>query len=64
MYFIFIHVNMSNNYSSKISLITKLPNISFSNNLYEPRIKEYRDFSSNIYPLTIPISYQDFVYEK
>ena len=52
------------NYSVKISAITKLPNLSYSNNIYEPRINEYKDFSNRVFPMNLQITYKDFVYEK
>ncbi len=52
------------NYSTKISSITKLPNLAFSNNIYEARFKEYKDFSNIIFPMNIQLTNQDFIYEK
>ncbi len=52
------------NYSVKISSITKLPNIAYSNNIYESRIPENKNFSNIIFPLNVQLSYRDFVYEK
>ena len=63
---IFIHplLNKNINFSSKISSITNLPNLAYSNNIYESRIKENKDFSNELYPMTIQINYLDFIYEK
>lgn len=65
-FFVFVHVNVNkkNNFSSIISSITNLPNLAYSNNIYESRIKENQDFSNIIYPMTIQINYLDFIYEK
>jgi hypothetical protein len=60
----FINSNKNDNYSLKISAITKLPNISFSNDIFEPRIKEYEDDSTKFYFVPFEVSYLDFVYEK
>lgn len=49
---------------SLISDLTKLPNISYSTSFWEPRIKEYRDFSQTIFIKQKDISYMDFIYEK
>lgn len=66
IFFIFFHskLNKNINYSSKISSITKLSNLSFSNNIYESKIKEENDFSNKIFPMNLQINYLDFVYEK
>lgn len=65
-FFIFIHsnINKPNDFSSKISSITNLPNLAYSNNIYESRIKENKDYENKIYPMTIQINYLDFIYEK
>lgn len=47
-----------------ISNLTKLPNISYSTSIYEPKIKEYKDFSNRFYINQKDINYMDFVYEK
>jgi hypothetical protein len=65
-FLIFVHPNQNKkiDFSSKISAITNLPNIAYSNNIYEARIKENKDFSNEVFPMTIQINYLDFVYEK
>jgi hypothetical protein len=62
--FIHPHINKNSDFSSKISAITNLPNLAYSNNIYESRIKENKDFSNELYPMTIQINYLDFIYEK
>ena len=65
IFLIFFHSKFNQiNYSTKISSITKLPNLAFSNNIYEARFKENKYFSNIIFPLNIQFSYQDFIYEK
>ena len=57
-------MNNKIDFSTKISDITKLSNLSFSNSIYEPKIKQNKDFSNIIFPLNQQISYQDYVYAK
>ena len=66
IYFIFIYpiFYAKNSYTKYISDITKLPNLSYGTSYYEPRIKEYEDFSYKFYPSQKKISYMDFIYEK
>lgn len=66
MFFIFFHSKLNNkiDYSTKISNITKLPNLAYSNNIYESRIQENKNFSNKIFPMNLQINYLDFVYEK
>lgn len=66
-YFVFIHSKKENKsiiYTKTISNITKLPNIHYSTSFYEPRTREYKDFSHKIFPSQIKINYMDFTYEN
>ena len=45
-------------------MISKLSNFSYSNNIYESRIKEQDDFSNKIHFINLQINYLDFIYEK
>ena len=66
IFFIFFHSKLNDkiDYSTKISNTSKLSSLSFSNNIYESRIKEQNDFSNKIFPMNLQINYLDFVYEK
>ena len=65
IFLIFVHSKFNQiDYSTKISSIIKLPNLAFSNNIYEGRFKEYKDFSNIIFSMNIQLSNQDFIYEK
>jgi hypothetical protein len=65
IFLIFVHSKFNQiDYSTKISSIIKLPNLAFSNNIYESRFKEYKDFSNIIFSMNIQLSNQDFIYEK
>jgi len=57
-------LNNNLNFSTKISAITKQVNLSYSNNIYEARIKENKDSTNMLFPMHTQISYEDFVYEK
>jgi hypothetical protein len=57
-------LNNNLNFSTKISAITKQANLSYSNNIYEARIKEHKDSTNMLLPMHTQISYEDFVYEK
>ncbi len=57
-------MNKKIDFSTKISDITKLSNLSFSSSIYESKIKQNKDFSNIIFPLNQQISYQDYVYAK
>ncbi len=65
IFLIFIHsiLNKNIDYSFKISAITKLSNIAYSNSIYELRIKENQDFSNNLHNMPLQIKYLDFIYE-
>ena len=62
--FIHPHINKNSDFSSKISAITNLPNLAYSNNIYETRIQENKNFSNKIFPMNLQINDSDFVYEK
>ena len=66
IFLFFFHTKFNDkiNYSTKINTITKLSNLAYSNNIYESRIPENKDFSHIIFPLNIQSTYRDFVYEK
>jgi hypothetical protein len=55
---------MSLEYTKSISHITKLPGISYSVSVNEPRIREYKDYSYTSFPKQTQINYLDFIYEK
>ena len=57
-------LNNKIDYTTKISTISKLSNFSYSNNIYESRIKEQDDFSNKIHFINLQINYLDFIYEK
>ncbi|PUE64932.1 hypothetical protein B0174_05330 [Arcobacter caeni] len=63
---VFFHSKLSNkiDYATKITTISKLSNFSYSNNIYESRIKEQNDFSKKILFMNLQINYLDFIYEK
>lgn len=65
IFLIFIHpiLNKEIDYSFKISAITKLSNIAYSNSIYEVRIKDNQDFSNNLHNMPLQIKYLDFIYE-
>jgi len=65
IFLIFIHpiLNKKIDYSFKISAITKLSNIAYSNSIYEVRIKDNQDFSNNLHNMPLQIKYLDFIYE-
>ena len=66
IFLFFFHTKFNDkiNFSTKISAITKLQNLAYSNNIYESRIPENKDSSYIIFPLNIQSTYRDFVYEK
>ena len=66
IFLIFFHSKLTNkiDYAIKISTISKLSNFSYSNNIYESRIKEQDDFSNKIHFINLQINYLDFIYEK
>lgn len=57
---------MNNNliFTKTISSVIKLPGIAYSNSIYEPRIRVYKDYSNTFYPTQKRIDYLDFIYEK
>jgi len=66
IFFIFIHSNLerkSDLFTKAVSSLTTIPGISLSTLGFEPRIREYKDFSHTIYPEQKKINYLDFVYE-
>lgn len=66
IYLLFVYPNIykKDTLSLEISAITQLPNLSYSNSQFEPRIKEYKDFSKESFEQKVQINYMDFVYEK
>ena len=66
VFFVFFHSKLNNkiDYSTKVSTISKLSNLSFSNNIYDSKIKEQNDFSNKNFFINLQINYLDFVYEK
>ena len=65
IFLIFIHPDLNNkiNLSEKVSAITKLSNLAYSNNIYESRIKDNKDFSNKVHNIPLQIKYLDFTYE-
>lgn len=66
--FSFIHFTISNNIQKNKDLnsftkVTKLPGIVRSVSYFEPRFKEYKDYSTTLYPKNTNINYLGLIYE-
>lgn len=47
-----------------VTKVSRLPGVAFSVPYYEPRVREYRDYSDTFYPAMQPINSMDFVYAR
>lgn len=58
---------VSHHDNSSLALVTKvtrLPGVAFSVSYFEPRVREYGDYSQTFFPGMLPINYLDFVYAQ
>ena len=57
----FLNTSKKINYPSKISAITQLPSISFSNNIHENRIKEFENLDKKILKILNKMHIIDYI---